>query len=215
MSGVLIISAWRQATASAQAKRPLTSFLTLSVVLLLPSCDVWAGSQNPETCLKKPFLSMLWPQTTTHYACHLKAPIRTCLQMGLFANRLKNVLLYPQRYFHPWKNWQCFLVLSGTTQLWQSGSDKASLPLEPWPPTWLLWAAASSGVNSPPAWGHCAPLTSHILTPGCQSNNSLKHSGNFGSCLWLIRFKLSLLAGQGRMKSSHSGVHRMLCPGWS
>lgn len=208
MSAVLIVSAWRQATASAQARRPLTSFLAPSVPLP-PLWGTRVGSQNPDLsenaisltcCGHRHFLSTL----VTWKLPHAHACKRICLETSWKCDFI------PQRYFHPWKNRARFLALSGTAQQWQGSAATATMAIGTDP-------ASCSDLRAefiPGARPLCSPV-SHALKPRCTSNNSLKYSNKYRSSLWLISFRLSLLVRQGRMKSSLPGAHRIPCPGWS
>ena len=133
MTGVLLIFAWRQAKALAQASRPHTSFLTPSV-LLPPSCGARAGGQNPETHLKKPFLSTAVVTDISSVHLSLESSRTHVLADGSVCKQAENVLLEPHRYFRPWKIRACFLALSSTARQWRGGPVPAATVTAPAPP---------------------------------------------------------------------------------
>lgn len=85
------------------------------------------GSQNPETCLKKPFLSPAVVTDISSVRLSLESSHTHVPANGPVCKQAENVLLYPHRYFHPWQKQARFLVLSGTTRQWQGGTAPANM----------------------------------------------------------------------------------------
>lgn len=192
-SGVLIIPAWRQALASAQARRALAIFL-MSLVTVPPPCGVRVGSQDPELCLKEPFLS---PAVVTDGSSTLVtgSSRRHVLASRSVCKQAKPVLLYPADISTPGKNEHVS---------WPGAGPALARRCCP---------RTRGGLRSSLAPGCCAPPASHVPTPRRCEGNSRKYSTRYRLCLRWMRFKWSSLAGRGRMKSPHPGARRMLCPG--
>lgn len=169
--GVVITPNWRQATALAHKSLASPWMPSMPV---LSSCGAWAGTQT---------LSHVWK---SHFSSPAVAEDKSSVYLSVECSHM---------YMHSCLQTSCQCALMCPTDISTHGKTE-HVSLQLWPP-WgysKLRAKFIPGMRLPPS---LKEPPSHTCV---REQESVKYSNKNGLWLWLIAFKLSLLAGQDRIK---------------